>query len=312
MLGRTGIDAGEVILGAGSIGGFGSSLATRGWGLSAEEGRRQLDAAAARGIRVVDTADAYGGGESERVVGEWLPGHEDVLVATKVGNVVTEAGWGVDLSPARIRAQVRGSLGKLGRVDLYLTHQPDPATPVERTLEALAELAADGTIRAFGCCNVGPREVEELLAAAARTGLPRPGWVQNSFNLADRGDEAELLPLLAAEGLGYTPYSALAGGVLSDRYVGGARPAGRSRVAAGGVDYAYNEAVLAKVRVLARYAAGLGVSTAGLAIAWLRWHPHVTAPIVAPRTDGQWRAVDEALALDLDDATGATLSALFA
>ena len=78
------------------------------------------------------------------------------------------------------------------------------------------------------------------------------------------------------------------------------------------MDYAYNEAVLARVRELARYAAGLGVSTAGLAIAWLRWHPHVTAPIVAPRTAGQWRAVDEALALALDDPTGTAVGALFA
>ena len=110
VLGGTGIEVGPVILGAGSIGGFGSSLATRGWGLSAEEGRRQLDAAAARGIRVVDTADAYGGGESERVVGEWLPGHEDVLVATKVGNVVTPAGWAsTSLPPGSVRRSAAAS-----------------------------------------------------------------------------------------------------------------------------------------------------------------------------------------------------------
>jgi aryl-alcohol dehydrogenase-like predicted oxidoreductase len=127
----------------------------------------------------------------------------------------------------------------------------------------------------------------------------------------DRRDEDDLLPLLAAEGLGYTPYSVLAGGVLSDRYLGGAVPAARSRVAAGGLGYAYTEEVLATVRRLAGHAEHLGVSTAALAIAWLRWHPRVTAPIVAPRDRDQWRAVDEALALDLDDATGGTVGALF-
>lgn len=307
-LGSTGIDVGDFVVGAGSIGGFGSSPALRGQGLTADEGRRQLDAAAARGIRLVDTADAYGGGESERVVGQWLPGRP-VLVATKVGNVPDRGG--VDLSAAHIHRQIRTSVRRLGRVDLYLTHQPDPATPREETLTALAELVADGTIRAYGCCNVDRPELERLLAAADRAGVPRPGWLQNSFNLVDRRDERDLLPVLAAEGLGYTPYSPLAGGVLSDRYLGGARPAPGSRAAAGDLGYAVTEQVLARVAELARHAADLGVSTAGLALAWLRHHPHVTAAIVAPRTDEQWRAVDEALVLNLDDPTAEAVGALF-
>ncbi len=310
VLGSTGIDVGDFICGAGSIGGFGSSPATRGQGMTAAEGWRQLDAAAARGIRVIDTADAYGGGESERVVGRWRAGR-DVLVATKVGNVLAGHRRGVDLSAAHIRRQLRTSVERLGRVDLYLTHQPDPAAPVEETLTAMAELVADGTIRAYGCCNVDRPELERLLSAADRAGLPRPGWLQNSFNLVDRRDEGDLLPMLAAEGLGYTPYSPLAGGILSDRYLDGARPAPGSRAAAGDLGYALTDDVLAAVRRLAQHAADLGVSTAGLALAWLRWHPHVTAAIVAPRTDDQWRAVDEALTLDLDDRTAQAVGALF-
>ena len=306
-LGSTGVTVSEVVYGAGSIGGFGSAPQTRGWGLTADDGTRQLDRAAARGVRLVDTADAYAGGESERVVGRWLPAHPDVLVATKVGNVA----GGVDLSAGHIGRQLATSLARLGRVDLYLTHQPDPATPAAETVQTLAGLVAAGTIRGYGCCNVDRAELDRLLAAADRAGVPGPGWVQNSFNLVDRADERELLPALAAAGLGYTPYSPLAGGVLSDRYLGGERPGPRSRVAAGGVAYAYTGAVLARVRELARVAAGLEVSTAGLALAWLRRHPGVTAPIVAPRTADQWRAVDEALALDLDDATAGAVGALF-
>ncbi|HEY6748262.1 MAG TPA: aldo/keto reductase [Mycobacteriales bacterium] len=319
LLGPTGVEVGDFVCGAGSIGGFGSSPALRGQGMTAAEGWRQLDAAAARGIRVIDTADAYGGGESERVVGDWLRaqvapetgpvGDRDVLVATKVGNVPDRGG--VDLSAAHIRRQIRTSVERLGRVDLYLTHQPDPATPPEETLTALAELVAAGTIRAYGCCNVDRPELERLLAAADRAGLPRPGWLQNSFNLIDRRDERDLLPLLVAEGLGYTPYSPLAGGVLSDRYLDGARPAPGSRAAAGDLGYALTADVPARVRELARHAAAHGVSTAGLALAWLRTHPRVTAAIVAPRTGDQWRAVDEALALDLDDRTAEVVGALF-
>lgn len=308
VLGATGIEVGDFVCGAGSIGGFGSSPALRGQGMTAAEGWRQLDAAAARGIRVIDTADAYGGGESERVVGEWRPGH-DVLVATKVGNVADRRG--VDLTAAHIRRQLRTSVERLGRVDLYLTHQPDPATPLEETLTAMAELVADGAIHAYGCCNVDRPGLERILDVADRAGLPRPGWLQNSFNLVDRDDERDLLPVLAAEGLGYTPYSPLAGGILSGRYLDGARPAPGSRAAAGDVGYALTDDVLARVRTLARHAAEHGVSTAGLALAWLRWHPRVTAAIVAPRTDDQWRAVDEALTLDLDDPTAQAVGALF-
>jgi aryl-alcohol dehydrogenase-like predicted oxidoreductase len=310
VLGSTGIEVGDFICGAGSIGGFGSSPALRGQGLTAAEGRRQLDAAAARGIRVIDTADAYGGGESERVVGQWRGGH-DVLVATKVGIVVAGDRRRVDLSAAHIRRQFRTSVERLGRVDLYLTHQPDPATPPEETLTALAGLVEDGTVRGYGCCNVDRPELERLLSAADRAGLPRPGWLQNSFNLVDRRDERDLLPVLSAEGLGYTPYSPLAGGILSDRYLAGARPEPGSRAAAGDLGYAGTDDVLARVAELARLAAGSGVSTAGLALAWLRAHPQVTAAIVAPRTDDQWRAVDEALALDLDDRTARAVGALF-
>jgi aryl-alcohol dehydrogenase-like predicted oxidoreductase len=307
VLGPTGIEVGDVIFGAGSIGGFGSSPATRGWGLDAEAGRRRLDEAAARGIRLIDTADAYGGGESERVVGAWRPGH-DQLIATKVGNVVGADRRGVDLSAAHIRRQLRTSLDRLGRVDLYLTHQPDPATPPEETLETLAGLVTDGTIRAYGCCNVDAPELERLLAAADRMGVQRPGWLQNSFNLLDRGDERELLPLLRAEGLGYTPYSPLAGGMLSDRYLDGAEPAPRSRLAAGGVDYVHAADVRSRVRRLAAIAREHGVSTAALALSWLRRHPAVTAVIVAPSTEAQWQAVDDMV--DLDDATAAAIGAL--
>jgi aryl-alcohol dehydrogenase-like predicted oxidoreductase len=316
-LGRTGVSVSEFIFGAGSIGGIGSSPATRDHGLSPAEGLARLDEARDLGITVIDTADAYGGGESERTVGRWLAGRRvaGTLVCTKVGGVIRPDGTGgLDLSPAHIERQLAQSLARLGRVDLYLSHAPDPDTPVEQTIEAFTQASADGKIRAYGVSNVSAALLEEILAVADRAGLDRPGWVQNGMSLLARSDEQDVLPLAAAEGLGYTPYSPLAGGVLSDRYLDGASPAPGSRIAVAGDRYypgMHTGANLARVARLRDVARGHGVSVPGLALAWLRAHPLVSAPIVSPSRPAQWQAVREALALGLTEADRAEISAIF-
>jgi 1-deoxyxylulose-5-phosphate synthase len=316
-LGRTGISVSEFIFGAGAIGGIGSSPATRAHGLSPEEGFARLDEARDLGITVVDTADAYGGGESERTVGRWRADrHADgTLVATKVGNAVRPDGTvGVDLSPAHIGRQLAQSIDRLGRVDLYLWHLPDPGTPVEQTITAFTQARADGKIRAYGVCNVSAAQLEQTLAAADRAGLDRPGWVQNGMSLLARSDEQALLPLVAAEGLGYTPFSPLAGGVLSDRYLDDRAPAPGSRIAVAGDTYyrgMHTGANLDRVAALREVARRLAVSVSGLALAWLRAHPQVTAPIVSPSKPAQWDAVREAVALDLTGADWNEISAIF-
>jgi aryl-alcohol dehydrogenase-like predicted oxidoreductase len=316
-LGRTGIAVSEFIFGAGAIGGIGSSPATRAHGLSPEEGLARLDEARDLGITVIDTADAYGGGESERTVGRWLAERPatGTLVATKVGNAARPDGSvGVDLSPARIERQLAQSIGRLGRVDLYLSHAPDPDTPVEQTIQAFTQARTDGKIRAYGVCNVSAPQLEEILAAADRTGLDRPGWVQNGMSLLARDGERDVLPLVAAEGLGFTPFSPLAGGVLSDRYLDGRAPAPGSRIAVAGDRYypgLHTEANLTRVARLREVARRHGVSVSGAALAWLRAHPRVTAPIVSPSGPGQWQAVREAVALDLSPDEQAEISAIF-
>ncbi|MDR7277327.1 aldo/keto reductase [Catenuloplanes atrovinosus] len=302
-LGATGIEVSNVFFGAGTILGVGSFPHLLGKGITAAEALSRLDEAAARHISVVDTANAYAGGGSERVVGAWLPGHDDVLVCSKVGRPVLVDGIRQGgLSPAHIARQFEASTARLGRVDLYLTHFPDPETPIAATIDALASLIADGRIRAYGCCNVTSTELEAILDTADRRGLPRPGWVQNPFNLIDRSAEEHLIPLLRAEGLGFTPFAPLVGGVLSDRYLEGRKPEPGSRMDLMAEEYAYalNPATLARVAELSRRAKSLGVSTAGLALAWLMHRDGVTAPIVAPRTTQQWKAVDEALTFVLD------------
>ena len=316
-LGRTGVSVSEFIFGAGAIGGIGSSPTTRKYGLSPDEGLARLDEAHDLGITVIDTADAYGGGESERTVGRWLAERQitGTLVATKVGNAIRPDGTvGVDLSPAHVARQLAQSIDRLGRVDLYLSHAPDPATPVEQTMAAFTQARADGKIRAYGVSNVTAAQLEDLLSAAERAGLDRPGWVQNGMSLLARSDERDVLPLVAAEGLGYTPYSPLAGGVLSGRYLDGSQPAPGSRIAVAGDRYypgMHTEANLARVAALGELARGRQVSVSGLALAWLRAHPLVTAPIVSPSRPGQWQAVGEALTVDLTKDERAEIAAIF-
>jgi aryl-alcohol dehydrogenase-like predicted oxidoreductase len=315
-LGRTGIRITEFIFGAGAIGGIGGAAATRGLGLSVEQGLDRLAEAHAEGLRVVDTADSYGGGESERTVGRWLAERQPagVLVQTKVGGLVRAGQSGVDLSAAHIETQLAQSIQRLGRVDLYLSHAPDPHTPLEQTLTAFAAAQAAGQIRAYGVSNVDAPLLESLLRTAAEAGLPRPEFVQNGFSLLNRDDEAGLLPLVQAESLGYLAFSPLAGGVLSERYLDGAAPAAGSRIAVAGDRYytgMRTQANLDRVARLREVARDKGISVAGLALAWLRAHPARPAPIVSPSSQTQWQAVREAIATDLDDEDFAAISAIF-
>jgi aryl-alcohol dehydrogenase-like predicted oxidoreductase len=314
-LGTTGIEVGEVFFGAGAIGGIGSSTATRGAGMATDEALERLDEAYELGIRVIDTANSYAGGESERVVGRWREERErsDVLVETKVGNVVEKGQSGIDLSAAHIERQLALSRSRLGSVDLYLSHAPDPSTPLEETITAFAAAIDAGTIRAYGCSNLTVRDLEAVLTAADRTSLPRPGWIQNGFSLVARGDERDLLPLAIGEGLGYTAYSPLAGGVLAGRYRLDEEPAAGSRLAIAPAMYAdaLTERNLDRVALLGGLARERGLSTAGLALWWLLQHPSVTAPIVSPRRTSQWDAVTEALALGPDADLFEQLGALF-
>jgi 1-deoxyxylulose-5-phosphate synthase len=315
-LGRTPFKISEFIYGAGGIGGLGGDPALRGRGISAQEGFVQLDGARERGVTVIDTADVYAGGDSESAVGAWLDSRRPhgVLVQTKTGGVHDRQGRDVDLSRGHIHTQLRTSIGRLGRVDLYMSHAPDPDTPLEETLEAFAGAKEAGLIQAFGVSNVDAPLLERLLRTADNADLPRPEWVQNGLNLLMRDDEAEVIPLAVAEGIAYTAFSPLAGGVLSERYLDGAAVQPGSRIAVAGDRYyrgMYTQENLVKVAALRELADERGVGVAAMALAWLRAHPGVTATVVSPSRPAQWRAVDEALLIDLDGDAFERIAALF-
>ncbi len=306
-LGRTGVTVSRIILGCGNFGGIGSAPEFFGAGESDEEAAAIMDRAWELGIMTFDTADAYGGGRSERAIGRWIAsrGVRPVLT-TKTFNPM-EAGGDRGLAPERIRRQLRSSLERLGveRVDLYLTHEPDPETPLDDTLGALDALVAEGLVGAYGGSNVD--------AATVRAAGGRYAWVQNSCSLLERGDEAEVLPLCERDGLGYTPFSPLAGGWLAGRYRRGEAPPPGSRMTMRPEPYAHldREEVWAALEAFAARAAGYGVDPATLALAWLLSDPRVTAVVVGPRRPEHLDPAVRALELRLSADERADLAALF-
>jgi len=317
-LGASGFMVSEFVFGAGSIGGVGTSASTRGHGLDAGQAEERLDEAVQLGLTMIDTADSYGGGQSEIIVGAWLKDRQPdgMVVGSKVGLVSNPDGSrGRDLSRDRIERQLMQSIDRLGRVDLYLSHAPDPGTPLEETVAAFSEMQDAGHIKGYGVSNVDAHLLTEILEVADRHDWHRPVTVENRLNLLDRSDEAEVLPIVVAERLGYTPFSPLAGGVLSERYLDGAAPEEGSRIAVAGHLYYqgfHTPENLERVALLRELGRDLGTSVSGLALAWLRDHPAVTAPIVAPRTAAHWDAVHDADKLRLDAATHDRISQVFA
>jgi aryl-alcohol dehydrogenase-like predicted oxidoreductase len=296
-LGQTGVRLTRIILGCGNFGGIGSAPELFGGGESRDEAFAIMDAAWEAGIRAFDTADAYGGGRSETYIGEWLREkgasvRDELVLSTKTFNAM-DAGADQGLAPARVKRQLESSLGRLGVecVDLYLTHAWDPDVPIAETAGALDELVTAGTIGAYGLSNVDGAELREAVEAGAF------GWVQNSYSLLDRGAEQEILPICAERGLGFTPFSPLAGGWLTGKYRRGEPPPPGSRMTVRPEPYAHfhDPAIFDQLEELERRASEEGTTMAALAIAWLLANPLVTGVIVGPRTPAQLGPALEAL-----------------
>jgi aryl-alcohol dehydrogenase-like predicted oxidoreductase len=292
------------VLGCGNFGGIGSAPEFFGAGENRDEAFALMDAAWELGITSFDTADAYGGGSSERWIGEWIAsrGVRPVL-CTKVFHSVEGDAGDRGLVPGRIRRQLAGSLARLGvdRVDLYLAHEPDPATPLEDTLGAFGQLRDEELIRGFGLSNVGAEELERALA------VTHVDCVQNSYSLLDRGDAADVLRLCARHRVAYAAFSPLAGGVLTGRYRAGEEPPAGSRLATRPGPYAAN----ATASTLAAVSA-LGADAASLALAWLLADERVTSIVLGPRRPEHLEPVSRALAHPLTPAERDELTALFA
>lgn len=258
------------------------------------------------GINLFDTADIYGRGESERLLGRALEGRRDeALIATKFGMLRA----GEDPSQPRgsatyIRDSVEGSLRRLGVevIDLYQMHQPDPATPIAESLGALDELVVAGKVRWIGCSNFPSWQVVDADWSARSLGLTAFISAQDDYSLISRGAERDLLPALEHLGLGLLPYYPLAQGLLTGKYRRGQPAPPGSRASHPGRSAMLEDAgQFSQIEKLESFAAERGLSLLRVAIgALLRW-PQVgsviagaTRPeqVVANAQAASWVATD--------------------
>jgi len=315
-LGDTGLELSRIGLGCGNFGGVGSAPEFFGGGESEEEAFALMDAAWAAGITFFDTAGSYGGGRSESWIGRWRSDRgAGVILSTKVYWPVGDDPSDRGLSYERILREIDGSLGRLAadRVDMYLTHEPDEETPIEETLRALEDLVRSGRIGAIGASNVDAAQLEEALETSERLGLARFAWVQNEYSLLRREAEHEVLPICEREGLGFTPFSPLAGGWLTGKYRRGeAYPPG-SRMTLRPDPYAdlVTDETFAGLEAFTAEAAARGVEPAALATAWVLGHPQVTAVVVGPRSSSQLDIALAAAELELTPQERDELAELF-
>ncbi|MFI6369863.1 aldo/keto reductase [Streptomyces sp. NPDC050546] len=243
-----------------------------------------LDAALDAGITGVDTANGYAGGESERLLGELLPGRRDrIVLATKAGIPHPDQGDHAPLSPAGLRAALDGSLKRLGtdHVDLFYLHQPDRATPAAETLATVAEFVTEGKIGALGVSNYAAWQIAELTRTADEVGAPRPVVAQQLHNLLARRIEEEYVEYAVVTGLATMVYNPLGGGLLTGRHTFEQAPDsgrfGDSKLAAMYRQRYWNEDLFRAVTDLTRIASDAGLPLTALALRWLLDRPSTDA-----------------------------------
>jgi aryl-alcohol dehydrogenase-like predicted oxidoreductase len=299
-LGATGLDVAPLCFGAMN---FGDPT-------DRAESVRMLDAALDGGIDMVDVADVYAGGESERIVGAALTANgrrDDIVLATKVGMPRAKGDPGQWHRREHIVTSCEQSLVSLetDRIDLYQLHRPTfTDVPQEETLAAFDELISAGKVRFVGCSTHPAWMVMEALAIAERDGLPRYVSEQPPYNLLDRRVENELLPVCRKYGLGVLPWSPLGGGILANRYADGVPEGSRAERRPQVLDRVTPRAVEVG-KGLAALAAERSMTVTQLALLWCKDQPGVTAPIIGPRTMDQLADALPVLDMALDDETRA-------
>jgi len=260
----------------------------------AAEGRRIVDAAFDAGVNFIDTADAYGKGAAERIVGEAIRAQRRRwIVATKVYNPMTARPHDGGLSRRWILQACDDSLERLGTdwIDVYYLHRDDADTPLAETIAAIGDLVRGGKVRYFGVSNFRGWRIAEVAAECARQGVGPPVVCQPHYNLLTRMAEFEVIPACAHHGIGVAPYSPIARGVLTGKYRGGAVP-GDSRAARNDkrmLETDFRPESIAVAETLERHAAKTGRTLLQFALAWLWANRAVSSIVVGPRTLAQWQ-----------------------
>ena len=247
-----------------------------------------IDAALDAGVTLFDTADVYGQGLSEEYIGRALEGRRDrVLIATKFGKRMDERPEERRGNPDYIRWAVESSLRRLRTdvIDVYQLHEPDPLTPLEKTLGALDDLVHEGKVRWIGSSNFSAEQVEAAEEVARGAGFHRFVSVQNEYSLVERESEDEVLGTCERLGIGFLPYFPLASGLLTGKYRRG-ETATEGRLAGREIPAEQWD----RVEALQRYAEERGASLLEVAIGGLLAMPAVTSVIAGATKPEQVRA----------------------
>jgi aryl-alcohol dehydrogenase (NADP+) len=283
-LGRSGLKVSPLCLGTMMFGG------------ATDEPTAQRIIAKAReaGVNFIDSADAYNGGRSEEVTGRAISNQRDQWVlATKLANAMGEGPNAGGLSRKWIMRAADASLRRLGTdyIDIYYLHKEDLTTPLTETVRAMGDLVRAGKIRYFGVSNYKSWRVAEICTICDRLGIDRPVASQPYYNAMNRMPETEHLPACAYYGLGVVPYSPLARGVLTGKYLPDAAPPPDTR--AGRKDRRMLQAEwrpesLQLAQEIKQHAQRRGMTAGQFAVLWVLNNALVTAAIAGPRTEAQW------------------------
>jgi aryl-alcohol dehydrogenase-like predicted oxidoreductase len=310
-LGRTGVKVSPLCLGC----------MTFGRGTGEAEAMDMIDRALDAGLNFLDTANVYGRGASEEVVGKALQrngSRQRVILATKVsGRMDDDDPNAAGITRRHIVEQCEASLRRLQTdwIDLYQLHRPESATAIDETLRALDDLVRAGKVRYLGTSMFPSWQIVESLWAAKELGLNRFVSEQPPYHLLDRSVERELAPMARTHGVALIPFSPLAGGILTGKYRRGEDPSSDSRLGRGGDPeqraLLLTDATYDAVEALASIADDKGCTPGQLALAWNMSQPGITAPIVGPRTRVQLEENLRALDVDLTEADQERLDTVF-
>lgn len=307
QFGRTGVMVSPICMGTMTFG-----WEPKDWGspkaAALKIGRKALDL----GINFFDTANVYGRGICEEITGEILrPVRREVFLATKYHGRMGDGPNDFGNSRRHIIEQCEASLKRLGTdwIDLYQAHRPQPSVPIDETLRALDDLIRAGKVRYIGSSTFAAWQLCEAHYIARELGTNRFISEQPPYNLLDRRIEKELLPFCRTYNYAVIPWSPLAGGQLTGKYLSGAKD---GRYSKSDPNERITDKTTSSIRKLQKVADGVGVSLATLSLAWVMSRPGVTSVITGARKLSQFDDLIAAAALELPDAVLKEIDEIFA
>ena len=291
-LGNSGIEVSQICLGCMSFGE--SGMGTHAWTLNEETSRQYMKKSLDVGINFFDTANVYSLGTSEEFVGRALRDfalRDEVVVATKVHGTMRKGRNAAGLSRKAIMTEVDHSLRRLGMdyIDLYQIHRFDPATPIEETMEALHDVVKAGKARYIGASSMWAWQFSKAQYVAEQNGWTKFISMQNHYNLLNREEEREMMPLCVDQSVGVIPWSPLARGRLT-RDWDDATSRSETDEFGKGLYKAEDQVIVERVAEVARE---LGAPRALVALAWVLSKSFVTSPIVGATKEAH---IDDAVA----------------